>query len=355
MPRDQWPPSALRALWEPLRDLAEQRLKSPRHESRWFNLAGLLACGPGTGFPLDEVRIKALWPVFHQGVQARQGRAVLGRVVDPLAAGRGRAVAAHHEEIYRRLVPVPAARQGRPARQEGGPAQARAARAGRDVAVRRQPGAARRPSSRSRWATSLVKDLARPILAGHVLWCLGRLGARVPLYGPANTAVPARPPSAGSRPCSTATSPRPRDDRRHLRPRRNSPASRATAPATSTTPSGPGSSTGLPSSAPTRPTLRPVREFTELETAQQGQALGDACRSASGSQDARAGRGDCRLSDFDGIESEDVLGLAAPCSARSDHEATLPDESDLGIAPDEVLDRADASTPRCRRRRTARP
>ena len=24
---------------------------------------------------------------------------------------------------------------------------------------------------------------------GHVLWCLGRLGARVPLYGPANTVV----------------------------------------------------------------------------------------------------------------------------------------------------------------------
>ena len=90
VPRDQWPPSALRAFWEPLRDLAEQRFKSPRHESRWFNLAGY-CLRPGTGFPLDEVRIKALWPVFHQGVRARQGRAMLGRVVDPLAAGRRRA------------------------------------------------------------------------------------------------------------------------------------------------------------------------------------------------------------------------------------------------------------------------
>src|SRR5262249_14027110 len=31
-PRDQWPPSALRAFWEPLRDLAAQRLNGPPHE-----------------------------------------------------------------------------------------------------------------------------------------------------------------------------------------------------------------------------------------------------------------------------------------------------------------------------------
>jgi hypothetical protein len=36
----------------------------------------------------------------------------------------------------------------------------------------------------------LIKDCARPNLGNHVLWCLGRLGARVPLYGPANTTLP---------------------------------------------------------------------------------------------------------------------------------------------------------------------
>ena len=50
MPRDQWPPSALRAFWDPLLELAEQRLKSPQHESRWFNLAGFVL-RPGTGLP----------------------------------------------------------------------------------------------------------------------------------------------------------------------------------------------------------------------------------------------------------------------------------------------------------------
>ncbi len=50
VPRDQWPPSALRACWEPLLELADRRLKSPRHESRWFNLAGFFL-RPGRGLP----------------------------------------------------------------------------------------------------------------------------------------------------------------------------------------------------------------------------------------------------------------------------------------------------------------
>ena len=68
VPREAWPPSALRAMWEPLLASAEKRLKSPQHESRWFNLAGFFL-RPGRGFPLDDVRIKALWPIFHQGVK----------------------------------------------------------------------------------------------------------------------------------------------------------------------------------------------------------------------------------------------------------------------------------------------
>ena len=54
--------------------------------------------------------------------EAYQGRPVLGRVVDPLAAGGGGAERPHHEEIYRRLAPFllpakgasPAKKAGRP-------------------------------------------------------------------------------------------------------------------------------------------------------------------------------------------------------------------------------------------------
>ncbi len=121
VPRDEWPPSALRNLWEPLLVCAEKRLKGPRHESRWFNLAGFFL-RPGRGYPLDEIRIKALWPIFHQGVkhvkdvQCWAEWWILWRRV---AAGLARP---HHEEIYRRLAPFllpakgssPAKKAGRP-------------------------------------------------------------------------------------------------------------------------------------------------------------------------------------------------------------------------------------------------
>ena len=100
------------------------------------------ALRPGRGFPLDEIRIKALWPIFHQGVKHTKDVQcwaewwILWRRV---AAGLSRQ---HHDEISPPARAVPASREGSQPVQEGRPAQARAARAGRDVAVRRQPRAA---------------------------------------------------------------------------------------------------------------------------------------------------------------------------------------------------------------------
>ena len=52
------------ALWDPLRDGAESRLRVHGTNPRYS-----LADSPpaGNGYPLDEIRLKALWPVFHQG------------------------------------------------------------------------------------------------------------------------------------------------------------------------------------------------------------------------------------------------------------------------------------------------
>ncbi len=36
---------------------------------------------------------------------------------------------------------------------------------------------------------ALIKELSQQSIPAHVFWCVGRLGARVPLYGPANTVV----------------------------------------------------------------------------------------------------------------------------------------------------------------------
>jgi hypothetical protein len=272
--RDQWPPSALRALWEPLRDLADQRLKSPRHESRWLNLAGF-CLRPGTGFPLDEVRVKALWPVFHQGV--RFGKDVqcwtewwvLWR---RLAAGLLRP---HHDEIYRRLVSflVPA-RGGGAAKKAGRPKPEP-----HELAEMWRCAASLErltPEQKEALGQSLIKDLARPGPAGHALWCLGRLGARVLLYGPANVTIPrgtaerwietllGRDFASGRESAEAVfalaqlarvSGDRTRDIDEPLR-------SRVLA--------------RLGALGADEVTLRPVREYHELETEQQGQALGDS-------------------------------------------------------------------------------
>jgi molecular chaperone DnaK (HSP70) len=186
-PRDSWPPSALRAFWEPLRDVADLRQKGPRHESRWFNLAGF-CLRPGTGYPLDENRIKALWPTFHQGVKHTRDLQcwsdwwVLWRRV---ASGLSRA---HHEEIHRRLVPFLIPSQGGSAAKK---AQRPRPEAHELAEIWRCAASLERLSSgvKETMGDLLVKDLGHHSLQPSTLWCLGRLGARVPLYGPANTVV----------------------------------------------------------------------------------------------------------------------------------------------------------------------
>jgi molecular chaperone DnaK (HSP70) len=272
-PRDAWPPSALRALWDPLREVAEARNKSPRHESRWFNLAGYVL-RPGVGFPLDESRIKALWPTFHQGVKYAKDLQcwaewwILWRRV---AAGLNKA---HHDEIYRRLAPLLFPPKGGPPKKGGRPKPEphEMAEIWRCAASLERLTA----SVKESMGDALVKELARPNLGGHVLWCLGRVGARVPLFGPANTVA----------------------SREKAERWANAALGREYAPGRETTDaifalaqlarvSG-DRARDLDDSLRNRvierlttlgadeATLRPVREFTELEAAQQGQALGDS-------------------------------------------------------------------------------
>ena len=263
-----------RTLWDPLLACAEKRLKGPRHESRWFNLAGFFL-RPGRGYPLDEIRIKALWPIFHQGVkhikdvQCWAEWWILWRRV---AAGLARP---HHDEIYRRLAPFllpakgssPAKKAGRPKPEPHEMAEMwRCAPASSSLA----------PDVKESLGDALVKELAQGSPGAHVYWCLGRLGARVPLYGPANTVVRkeaaerwtrvllehsfAAGRETGDAIFALAQLARVASDRaRDLDdPLRQAVIARLTA-------------LGADENE-----LRPVREYHELESAQQVQALGDS-------------------------------------------------------------------------------
>ncbi len=276
MPRDEWPPSALRASGIRCSQLAEKRLKSPQHESRWFNLAGFFL-RPGRGFPLDEVRIKALWPIFHQGVKHTKDvqcwaewwilwrRVAAGLVA---AAPRGDPPAAG---------PVSAAGQGIEPRQESRPAQARSPRAGRDVALRRRASSACRPSQGSAGRCPAQRVCAavarRPRLL--VPGTAGRAGAalRAGQHGRSQgdrRALDQGPARAGRSPPGRETGDaifalaqlaRVANDR--ARDLDQSPARGSHRP---------------PDRSGRRRAChcRPVREYHELESAQQVQALGDS-------------------------------------------------------------------------------
>jgi hypothetical protein len=144
------------------------------------------------------------------------------------------------------------------------------------------------PDQKEALGQALVKELRRtgsragagagagPAVAGYALWCLGRLGARVLLYGPANATVPretaerwieallAHAPAPGRESADMAfalaqlarlAGDRARDIDEALRTRVLARLAELGADSA---------------------TMRPVREYHELETEQQGQALGDA-------------------------------------------------------------------------------
>jgi hypothetical protein len=132
------------------------------------------------------------------------------------------------------------------------------------------------PEAKEGLGSPLVKEISRPGMGGHVLWCLGRLGARVPLYGLANTVVReeaierwieamlGRPYAPGRETADAifALSQLSRYSGDRARdipdPLREQVLAR------------------LEQLGADEPVLRPVREYHELEAEQEGQALGDA-------------------------------------------------------------------------------
>ncbi|MFO0958720.1 MAG: Hsp70 family protein [Isosphaeraceae bacterium] len=273
IPREQWPPSALRSFWDPLLAAMPRRQNSPQVEARWLNLAGYFL-RPGIGFPMDEGRIKSLWPAFHAGVKHTKDVQcwaewwILWRRV---AAGLNRS---HHEEIHRRLAPFLMPNKGGAGKKLPRPKP----EAHELAEMWRCAAALERLSDATKQTLgeALLREIRGPIIPGYGLWSLGRLGARIPLFGQANTAVHAETaanwatsllerefaPGRESNDAIFALSTIGRvsgDRARDLDPALRE---RITA--------------RLQAMGADETTIRPVREFHELEAGQTAQALGDS-------------------------------------------------------------------------------
>ncbi len=190
--RSQWPTSLLRRIWEALMEFESGRRRSPVHEARWLNLLGY-ALRPGYGLAVDDWRVAETWrtvqgKLAHHAASSRTESLILWRrVAGGLSAGQQRAVA---EPL---LVPV----RNLHRRYETG-----RTRSG-DVML-----AANEISEVLRLLGSLellpinlkveLGDMLVNLLPKRKLenvrtaitWAVGRLGQRIPLYGPLNTVVP---------------------------------------------------------------------------------------------------------------------------------------------------------------------
>lgn len=189
--RQQWPSSLLRRLWEALVELESGRRRSRTHESRWLNLLGF-ALRPGYGLAVDDWRVAQTWRLVQGKLAHPACRAeswiLWRRIGGGLTAGQQQALAdpvlGPLRTMHRRL----STGKGR----------------GGDVSFRPEESAEiwRLLGSLELLPTDLKIELGGAILdlfgkrktqpvQPALAWALGRLGARVPLYGPLNTVVPA--------------------------------------------------------------------------------------------------------------------------------------------------------------------
>ena len=177
--RDSWPLATVRRLADALIEVAAGRTQSPRHEMRWLNLAGF-CLRPGLGAEGDAARINNLLTIvshelaFKDELQCQVQLLVLLRRV---AGG------------------IPANAQLSLFRKHTSPSQKKRGRENRQVEHEKW----RLFASLEHLLAATRAGLGERLLArienepddAIGLWSLGRLGSRVPLYGPMHCVVPA--------------------------------------------------------------------------------------------------------------------------------------------------------------------
>ncbi|MBI5548051.1 MAG: hsp70 family protein [Deltaproteobacteria bacterium] len=185
-PREGWATPLCRELWTALWAGQGKRRRTADHERVWCNLVGY-CLRPGFGAPLDAWRASELWKLFDLGLQfqneAHNWEAwwVLWRRV---AGGLGDA---EQKRLFDTVAPV--LRPLTKGRTQPKPKNVKAE--GIDEMIRLVASLERLPAELKVEAAGWVferisKDGPRP----HLVWSVGRLGARVPFYGSGHTCVP---------------------------------------------------------------------------------------------------------------------------------------------------------------------
>jgi hypothetical protein len=185
-PREEWTTPVIRELWAALHAGQQKRRRTADHERIFCNLTGF-CLRPGFGAPLDAWRSAETFKIFDQGLQFQaephnwQAWWVLWRRI------AGGLDGAAQKRLFETVAPL--------LRPAGGRAQPKA----KGVRAEAVPELIRMVASLERLDAGakveaggwMFERVAKEGPAAHLLWALGRLGARVPFYGSGHACAPA--------------------------------------------------------------------------------------------------------------------------------------------------------------------
>ena len=182
--RESWETSLLRRTYAALWDGARRRRRSAYHERLWLSLAGF-CLRPGFGYPLDDWRVQQLWSLHEQGLQYKnevQNWAEWWTLWRRVSGGLDeRTQSQLLEDVANELKPT----VGKARKLARGPRKR-----SYDDMVRLVGTLERLPEERkTRVGKDLLARLQDKSESTQTWWAVGRLGARVPLYGSIHAVV----------------------------------------------------------------------------------------------------------------------------------------------------------------------
>jgi hypothetical protein len=186
-PRESWRLPVLREIWSTLTAGAGKRRRSADHERIFFSLLGY-SLRPGFGYPLDDWRAGQTFQWFSQGVQFHGEKSVWiefwilwRRVSGGLSEEDQQTLWSSLKPHLARRVPTISLPSGKPkgVQPEGLDEMVRTAASLEHLA----------PLEKAELGEWIAQRLQQSTGGGPWAWALGRIGARVPVYGSGHKAV----------------------------------------------------------------------------------------------------------------------------------------------------------------------
>lgn len=176
--RRDWSPTLLREMWRFLMDHQAYRKISAEHESRWLNMVGW-CLRPGFGLAADDWRVNSTWRSVHNkllhrtSMNASETIVLWRRIAGGFTPGQQRAL---FQDCWARVRPVLA-----------GGTQSQTSNTNVAIELMRLVGSLEwlTMDEKSTVAEQILQSFGRKRLEaihGPLLWSLGRLGSRTPVY-----------------------------------------------------------------------------------------------------------------------------------------------------------------------------